>query len=195
MPLLWGDGFNDPQTAEPNALVISQGSCLRRCPVVRHGSDLEVVVGDLLRSGGLTLALSESCTGGLLGHRITNVSGSSDYFRGAIVAYASDVKRDLLGVREETLAKHGAVSTETAREMARGARRVIGADLGVSITGIAGPTGGTPGKPVGLVYIGLAAADGEWVERHVWERDRRQNKAQSAEAALDLLRRYLEGEV
>jgi len=163
--------------------------------VVRHGSNLEVVVGDLLRGRGLTLALSESCTGGLLGHRITSVSGSSDYFRGAIVGYAADVKRELLGVREETLARHGAVSEETAREMARGARRVIRADLGVSITGIAGPTGGTPEKPVGLVYIGLAAPDGEWVERHVWEGDRRQNKSRSAAAALDLLRRYLEGEV
>lgn len=163
--------------------------------MTRNGGDLEAVVGDLLRSQGLTLALSESCTGGLLGDRITNVSGSSDYFQGAIVAYASDVKRELLGVREQTLVRHGAVSEETAREMAQGARRVIGADLGVSITGIAGPTGGTPQKPVGLVYIGLAAPDGEWAERHVWEGDRRQNKAQSAEAALDLLRRYLEGEV
>lgn len=163
--------------------------------MIRHDSNLEVVVGDLLRSQGLTLALSESCTGGLLGHRITDVSGSSDYFRGAIVAYASELKRELLGVREETLAEHGAVSEETAREMARGARRVIEADLGISITGIAGPTGGTPDKPVGLVYIGLAAPDGEWVERRVWEEGRRQNKAQSAEAALDLLRRYLEGEV
>jgi nicotinamide-nucleotide amidase len=163
--------------------------------VVRHSRDLEVVVGDLLRSRRLTLALSESCTGGLLGHRITNVSGSSDYFQGAIVAYASEVKTELLGVREETLTEHGAVSEETAREMARGARRMIEADLGVSITGIAGPTGGTPEKPVGLVYIGLAAPDSEWVERHVWEGDRRQNKAQSAEAALDLLRRYLEGEL
>jgi len=163
--------------------------------VISQASDLEVVVGGLLRSRGLTLALAESCTGGLLGDRITDVSGSSDYFQGAIVAYAFDVKQELLGVREGTLVRHGAVSEETAREMARGARRVIQADLGVSITGIAGPTGGTPEKPVGLVYIGLAAPDGEWVERHVWEGDRRQNKAQSAQAALDLLRRYLEGEV
>jgi PncC family amidohydrolase len=163
--------------------------------VISQAGDLEIVVGDLLRSRGLTLALAESCTGGLLGDRITDVSGSSDYFQGAIVAYASDVKQELLGVREETLVRHGAVSEETAREMARGARRVIQADLGVSITGIAGPTGGTPEKPVGLAYIGLAAPDDEWVERHVWEGDRRQNKAQSAEAALDLLRRYLEGEV
>lgn len=163
--------------------------------MMRRDGNLEVVVDDLLRSRGLTLALSESCTGGLLGHRITNVSGSSDYFQGAIVAYASELKRELLGVREETLAEHGAVSEETAREMARGARRLLEADLGISITGIAGPTGGTPEKPVGLVYIALAAPDGEWVERHVWEGDRRHNKTRSAKAALDLLRRYLEGKV
>jgi PncC family amidohydrolase len=160
-----------------------------------RGSNLEVVVGRLLREQGLTLALSESCTGGLVGHRVTNVPGSSDYYRGSIVAYASDVKEKLLNVRSETLANYGAVSEQTAREMARGARHLIDADLGVSVTGIAGPTGGTQEKPVGLVYVGLVAPDGEWVERSVWEGDRWQNKAQSAEAALDLLRRYLEGEL
>jgi nicotinamide-nucleotide amidase len=174
---------------------MSQGCCLEVFQVARERSDLEHVVGRLLKERGLTLALSESCTGGLLGHRVTNVPGSSDYFRGSIVAYASDVKEKLLGVGEETLAAHGAVSEQTAREMARGARRAIEADVGVSITGIAGPTGGTPEKPVGLVYVGLAAPDGEWVERYVWEGDRWQNKARSAEAALDLLRRYLEGRV
>lgn len=157
--------------------------------------DLAVVVGRLLRRRGLTLALAESCTGGLVGHRITDVPGSSDYYRGSVVAYASDVKEALLHVLPETLARHGAVSEETAREMARGARRVIEADLGLSITGIAGPTGGTPEKPVGLVCVALAAADGDWVERHIWDGDRRENKAQSAEAALDLLRRYLKDEV
>ncbi|MFO7742127.1 MAG: CinA family protein [Anaerolineae bacterium] len=157
--------------------------------------DLEVLVGGLLRERGLTLALAESCTGGLIGHRVTNVPGSSDYYRGSIVAYASDVKEKLLGVRRETLVNRGEVSAETAREMAQGARRAIDADLGVSTTGIAGPTGGTPEKPVGLVYVGLVAPDGEWVERYVWDGDRWENKARSAEAALDLVRRYLEGAV
>jgi PncC family amidohydrolase len=174
---------------------MSQGCCLGVFQVARERSDLERVVGRLLKEQGLTLALSESCTGGLLGHRVTDVPGSSDYFRGSIVAYASDVKEKLLGVRGETLAAHGAVSEQTAQEMARGARRAIEADLGLSITGIAGPTGGTLGKPVGLVYVGLAAPDGEWVERYVWDGDRLENKARSAEAALDLLRRYLEAEV
>jgi len=157
--------------------------------------DLPVLVGRLLRDRGLTLALAESCTGGLVGHRVTDVPGSSDYYRGSVVAYASDVKEALLRVAPETLARHGAVSEESAREMARGARRVIQADLALSVTGIAGPTGGTPEKPVGLVYVALAAADGEWAERHVWDGDRQENKARSAEAALDLLRRYLKDEL
>jgi nicotinamide-nucleotide amidase len=154
---------------------------------------LEIVVGRLLRERGLTLATAESCTGGLIGHRLTNVPGSSDYYVGSIVAYTAAVKQRVLGVDPQTLRRHGQVSAETAREMAAGGRRALGADLGVSVTGIAGPGGGTAGKPVGLVYVGLAAAQGRWVERHVWAGDRRRNKALSAEAALDLVRRYLEG--
>jgi PncC family amidohydrolase len=129
----------------------------------------------------------------LVSHRITNVPGSSDYYLGSITAYACDVKETVLHVRSETLADYGAVSEQTAREMAEGVRRAINADIGVSVTGIAGPTGGTPEKPVGLVYIGLAAPGGEWVERHVWAGDRVENKSRSADAALDLLLRYLEG--
>jgi len=154
--------------------------------------DLEVVVGRLLDARGLTLAVAESCTGGLVGHRITNVPGSSDYYRGSITAYADGVKEALLRVPGKTLVEHGAVSEQTAREMAEGVRKVVGADLGVSVTGIAGPTGGTPKKPVGLVFVALAAPDGVWVDRHVFEGDRWENKARSAEAALDLVRRYLE---
>ncbi|MGD8998109.1 MAG: CinA family protein [Anaerolineae bacterium] len=155
--------------------------------------DLEITVGRLLREQGLTLATAESCTGGLVSHRITNVPGSSDYYRGSITAYADDVKATLLGVRRETLAEHGAVSEQAAREMARGVREALGTDVAVSVTGIAGPGGGTAEKPVGLVYIALTATDGEWAERHVWAGDRRDSKARSADAALDLLRRYLEG--
>jgi PncC family amidohydrolase len=153
---------------------------------------LEEVVGRLLREKGLTLALAESCTGGLVGHRITEVPGSSDYFSGGIVAYADAIKAQLLGVRRDTLTRHGAVSAETALEMARGARRALQADIGMSITGIAGPGGATPEKPVGLVYIGLSTRSGERYERHVWGRDRSGNKALSAEAVLALLRGYLE---
>lgn len=156
---------------------------------------LEVRIGRLLRERGMTLAVAESCTGGLIGHRITNVPGSSAYYLGSVTAYAYEAKETLLGVRHETLYRHGAVSPETALEMARGIRRVLWADLGLAVTGIAGPGGGTEDKPVGLVYIALAAPDGEWVERHVWKGNRLENKAQSAEAALDLVWRYLEGEL
>jgi PncC family amidohydrolase len=153
---------------------------------------LEVQVGKLLTARKLALALAESCTGGLVGHRLTEVPGSSAYFLGGVVAYGYEAKERLLGVRHNTLYDHGAVSAETALEMARGARRALGADIGLGITGIAGPAGETPDKPVGLVYIALSARDGERCERHVWESDRSGNKALSAEAALDLLRRYLE---
>ena len=153
---------------------------------------LEAQVGRLLTAKNLTLGLAESCTGGLVGHRLTEVPGSSSYFLGGIVAYAYEAKERLLGVRHATIYDHGAVSAETALEMARGARRALGADIGLSVTGIAGPTGGTPDKPVGLVYIALSTPTGERYDRHVWDRDRSGNKALSAEAALDLLCRYLE---
>lgn len=155
-------------------------------------SKLEVVVGRLLAQRGLTLAVAESCTGGLIGHRITDVPGSSAYYQGSITAYSYDVKEMVLHVRHDTLYHYGAVSEQTAREMAQGVRRAFCADVGLSVTGIAGPGGGMPGKPVGLVYVALTAPDGEWVERHVWSGNRWENKARSAEAALDLLRRYLE---
>jgi len=153
---------------------------------------LEEAVGALLMEKKLTLALGESCTGGLIGHRLTNVSGSSEYFLGGVVAYAYDAKERLLDVKHNTLYEYGAVSPETAVEMARGARRALGADIGVSVTGIAGPGGGLPGKPVGLVYIALSARDAERVERFVWDSDREGNKAHSAEAALKILKEYLE---
>ena len=153
----------------------------------------ERLVGQLLHERGLSLAVAESCTGGLLSHRITNVPGSSAYFNGAVVAYSNAVKQALLGVRPESLVQFGAVSEPVAREMARGVRLLLQAGLGLSVTGVAGPGGGTPDKPVGLVFIGLSSAEGEWAERYLWGGDREQNKALSAEAALDLLRRYLDG--
>ena len=156
---------------------------------------LERTVGQSLRQRGLKLAVAESCTGGLIGHLITNVPGSSAYYLGSITAYAYDAKEALLGVRHNTLYTHGAVSRETALEMARGIRRVLQADIGLAVTGIAGPGGGTPEKPVGLVYISLVAPDGEWVERHVWTGSRLANKAASAEAALELVQQYLGGKL
>jgi PncC family amidohydrolase len=128
----------------------------------------------------------------LVGHRLTNVPGSSTYFLGGIVAYSYDAKERLLAVRHNTLYEHGAVSAETAIEMARGARLALGADVGISVTGIAGPGGGLPGKPVGLVYIALSTRDAEHAERFVWDADREENKSLSAEAALKMLREYLE---
>ena len=129
----------------------------------------------------------------LIGHRITDVPGSSLYYEGSITAYSNDIKELILRVRHDTLYRHGAVSEQTAREMALGIRHTFRADIGLSVTGIAGPGGGTSDKPVGLVYVGLATPDGEWVERCTWDGNRWENKEYSAEAALDLLRRYLEG--
>jgi PncC family amidohydrolase len=153
---------------------------------------LEEIVGQLLTELGLTLAVAESCTGGLIAHRLTNVSGSSAYFIGGVVAYANEVKEQVLGVSGETMTAHGAISEETVRGMARGARRLFDTDVAISATGIAGPTGGTPQKPVGLVYVALAAQDFERCERHLWRGDRLENKRQTAEAALEMLRQYLE---
>jgi PncC family amidohydrolase len=152
---------------------------------------LAAAVGQLLTVSGLTLALAESCTGGLTGHLITDVPGSSSYFLGSAVCYAYSAKESVLGVRHETLQAHGAVSAECAQEMAQGARRLFGADIAVSVTGIAGPGGGLPNKPVGLVHIHLSASEAEIAERHVWSSDRAGNKALSAEAVLSLVARYL----
>jgi PncC family amidohydrolase len=158
---------------------------------------VEQEVGALLLVKGLTLSTAESCTGGLLAHRITNVPGSSAYYLGGLVAYANEAKEALLGVRHETLVTYGAVSAATAREMALGARQRLGADLGLSITGIAGPTGGTPEKPVGSTFIALSTPEGEGCEYHNWGNcgavdERLDNKERSAEAALRLLLSYLQ---
>jgi len=154
---------------------------------------VESEIGALLRARGLKLATAESCTGGLIADRITDVAGSSDYFLGGIVAYAYQAKVAALGVSWDTLRAHGAVSRETVLEMARGARRALGADLALSVSGIAGPGGGLPEKPVGTTWIGLVSPQGEWARHFVWDGDRIQNKAYSADAALRLLLDYLNG--
>jgi PncC family amidohydrolase len=152
---------------------------------------LEVVLGKLLRQQGLRLAVAESCTGGLVGHLITNVPGSSTYYMGSVTAYAYDAKVRLLGVRWETLEKYGAVSKETVLEMACGVRRALAADIGASVSGIAGPGGGTPDKPIGLVWVGLSAAGVDEAWRFVWDGDRLHIKEQSARAVLQRLVDYL----
>ena len=136
---------------------------------------------------GLTLASAESCTGGLLADRITEVPGSSDYYLGGVVSYAYSAKETLLGVDHDVLASQGAVNETVARQMARGVRERLGADVGIGITGIAGPGGGSEEKPVGLVWIGLSDAAGERAERYQWDSDRAGNKRLSAEAAMRLL--------
>ncbi len=153
--------------------------------------ELEKRIGELLSQRGWTLAVAESCTGGLLGHRITNVPGSSSYFQGGVVSYSNEAKERILGVPHETLVEHGAVSEQTVLAMARGVRQLLGTDIALSVTGIAGPTGGTPEKPVGLVYIGLAADGIELCEKHIWKGDRTENKERSAEAALEVLLKHL----
>lgn len=137
---------------------------------------------------GYTVATAESCTGGLIASRLTDIAGSSAYVLGGVVAYSNAVKTNLLNVRHGTLLAYGAVSEQTAHEMALGARALLGADLALSVTGIAGPGGGTPEKPVGLTYIGVGLPDGSvQVQRHIWEGNRIQNKEHSADAALRLL--------
>ena len=156
---------------------------------------LELQIGRLLRERGLKLSLAESCTGGLLGDRITNLPGSSEYFWGSLVTYAYEAKVALLNVSWDTLNSKGAVSRETVLEMARGARAALSTDIAVSVSGIAGPGGGTDEKPVGTTWICLVAADGEWTRLYQFEGDRLENKASAADAALRLLLDYLEGRI
>ena len=156
---------------------------------------LEIQAGNLLRERGLKLALAESCTGGLVGDRITNISGSSEYFPGGIVSYSNEAKVRFLGVSWDTLNSYGAVSKETVLEMARGARTVFNADIGISVSGIAGPTGAMPGKPVGTTWFGLSTSSGEWARHFIWDGDREQNKQYSSEAALQFVIDYLEGKL
>ncbi len=144
-------------------------------------------MGERLRALKRRLATAESCTGGLIAHRLTNVPGSSDYFAGGVVTYANDAKMALLGVRAETLAAHGAVSEAVAREMVEGVRRRLTADYGVACTGVAGPGGGSPEKPVGLVYIGVAGPGGTRIEPCQFQGDRMSIKQQTADRALALL--------
>ncbi|MGB9867226.1 MAG: competence/damage-inducible protein A [Bacillota bacterium] len=152
---------------------------------------LEKVVGELLRKKGLCLATAESCTGGLLSSRITDVPGSSDYFQGGIVSYHESVKQETLGVPASVLQVHGPVSTETALEMAKAVRQKCKADVGVSVTGFAGPTGGTPDKPVGTVCVAVSGPFGDW-SKQTWIRgDRRTVKVRATQEALGSLWLYL----
>jgi nicotinamide-nucleotide amidase len=164
---------------------------------VIYGCDdetLEDRVGQLLLDTKQTLAVAESCTGGLIGHRLTAVSGSSEYFLESAVTYSNAAKAARLGVDREKIACYGAVSEEVAQAMAEGIRKTSGADIGIATTGIAGPTGGSEEKPVGLTFIALSDRAGTWVEKFNFHQDRTRNKERAAQAALNLLRLRLTGE-
>ncbi len=154
-------------------------------------SSLEQDVGELLRQKKLTLGVVESATGGLISHLVTNIPGSSDYYQGSVTAYSNETKVKVVGVREETISRYGAVSSQVAEEMARGGRRVLAVDICLADTGIAGPGGDTPEKPVGLFYIGLSHRGGTYSRKHNFDGNREQNKHLAAEAALRWLEAYL----
>ena len=158
-------------------------------------NSLEIEAGRLLQQRGLKLGLAESCTGGLVGHRITNVPGSSEYFMGGMVSYSYEAKVSVLGVKWDTLNTFGAVSRHTVLEMAHGVKKLLDVDIAVSISGIAGPGGGTLDKPVGTAWVGLVTNDGEWTREFHFNGDREQNKAASADAALQMLLDYLLGKI
>ncbi len=154
---------------------------------------MEQEVGDLLRQKGLTLGLVESASGGLVSHLITNVPGSSEYYKGSVTAYSNQVKISLVGVMEETINKYGTVSPQVAEEMAKGGKKVLNADICLADTGIAGPGGATKDKQVGLFYFGLSHKVGTFSRKHNFQGSRRQNKQAAAEAVLSWLREYLLG--
>lgn len=155
---------------------------------MEQNSNLALETGAALKNAGLSFCAAESCTGGLLLSTMTDVPGSSVYVSGGVVTYSNEAKQQLVKVQEQTLIEFGAVSEQTAREMVIGVCGLFNADTGISITGIAGPGGGTAEKPVGLVYIGMKVGDSVTVQRFLWQGDRAENKAHSVRAALEMLR-------
>jgi len=160
-------------------------------PTLTQLHDLSTELGQRLIQHTLTISLAESCTGGMMTSILTDISGSSNYVTGGVVSYSNFAKIHILGVHPETLEAHGAVSPETALEMAHGVRNLLKTDIAISITGIAGPGGGTPEKPVGLVYLHLAGENVDWGEMHIWPYDRIENKRATVAAGLRLALRYI----
>jgi PncC family amidohydrolase len=164
-------------------------------------NEIEYTIGNLLNQQKKKLMVAESCTGGLIGHRITNVPGSSEYYLGSITAYAYEAKESLLGVKHETLMTYGAVSRETVIEMAFGIRQSLSGHfpmdtlIGLSVSGIAGPGGGMPGKPVGLVWFGLSTPQGDHAWEFTWQGNRIENKIISAQQGLQIIQDYLTGQL
>jgi len=153
---------------------------------------LDNQIAELLRQHAIKLATAESCTGGLISHRITNLPGSSDYFIGGVIAYSNQVKQRLLNVEIKTLQEHGAVSEQTVIQMAIGIRNLLDADIGLSVSGIAGPAGGTEDKPVGTIWIGLSVSEATTAWKHIFPGNRFQIKERTAEQALIHLVNYLQ---
>jgi nicotinamide-nucleotide amidase len=164
------------------------------CVFATGEQKMEDVLGEALGKRDLTISVAESCTGGLIGHLLTNVPGSSGYYLGGMITYSNESKTDLLGVSLDTLEIHGAVSDPTVQEMARGVRERLGSDIGLSVSGIAGPEGGTTEKPVGTVYIGLAANEKVLSGKYRFRGTREEIKLNTAMMALDWVRRYLYGD-
>jgi len=156
-------------------------------------SIIEQEIGALLREKGMTLGVVESATGGLISHRITNVPGSSDYYKGSVTAYSNETKTRLLGVKQESIDRYGAVSARVVEEMVEGGRKLLAVDVCLADTGVAGPGGATQEKPVGLFYLGLSAKDKTCSRQHNFSGNREQNKRDAAEAALRWLKEYLSG--
>jgi nicotinamide-nucleotide amidase len=154
-------------------------------------TNLEQKVGSLLRQKRLTLGVVESATGGLISHLITNIPGSSDYYKGSVTAYSNEIKIKVVGVKENTINEYGAVSHQVAEEMAQCGRKILAVDICLADTGVAGPSGATPGKPAGLFYIGLSNQMGTHNQKHYFRGNRKQNKQSVAEAALLWLKEYL----
>ncbi len=156
-------------------------------------ASIEQEIGVLLRQKGMTLGTVESATGGLISHRITNVAGSSDYYKGSVIAYSNETKARVVGVKQETIDEHGAVSSQVVEEMAKGGRKLLTVDVCLTDTGIAGPGGATQEKAVGLFYLGLSTKYETFSRRHTFSGNREQNKRDAAEAALRWLKEYLSG--
>jgi nicotinamide-nucleotide amidase len=185
----------DVDSAQADALLNEAATQIRerleRSIYAEGDTDMTAVVLDRCRRLQLTIAVAESCTGGLLGARLTSIPGSSDVVFGGVIAYANEVKRDLLGVAESALEAHGAVSEPVARQMAEGARARLNASIGISITGVAGPGGGTPEKPVGTVWIAAALPDGTRALQLRLIGDRDEIRRRATQSALELVRRAL----
>lgn len=156
--------------------------------------EIEKRIGKMLKERGLKIAVAESCTGGLISSRITDISGASDYFEAGITTYSNESKIRLLNVPEDIIDRYGAVSEETAKAMAEGVKKTVHADIGVSVTGIAGPTGGTEGKPVGTVFIGLATKKATYVRKFFFDGNRLEIRRKTSDAAFMIVEEYLEGE-